>query len=152
VHQRERVEQELRAKLMIIRRQEEAIRAMSTPILRIWEGVLTMPLIGLMDSMRAAQMMETLLDAISKTHVRFTILDLTGVDVIDTSAANHILRLVRGAALMGTRCIISGITPSMANTIVGLGLDLSELLTFNTLEAALRFAIQEADEQSGETE
>jgi rsbT co-antagonist protein RsbR len=150
VQQRERVEQELRAKLMIIRRQEEAIRAMSTPILQLWEGVLTMPVVGLMDSMRAAQMMETLLDAIAKTHVRVTILDLTGVDVIDTSAANHILRLVRGAGLMGTRCFISGISPGMANTIVGLGLDLSELLTFNTLEAALRFAIQEIEEGDGD--
>lgn len=149
VQQRERVEQELRAKLMIIRRQEEAIRAMSTPILQLWEGVLTMPVVGLMDSMRAAQMMETLLDAIAKTHVRVTILDLTGVDVIDTSAANHILRLVRGAGLMGTRCFISGISPGMANTIVGLGVDLSELLTFNTLEAALRFAIEAIEEQDG---
>jgi rsbT co-antagonist protein RsbR len=141
VAERQQVAEELQAKLAIIGQQEEAIRAMSTPILQLWEGVLTMPVVGLVDTPRASGMMESLLEAITQTQSRFTILDLTGMDILDTSAANHLLNLVRAAALLGTTCLISGISPQMAQTIVGLGVDLGALLTFGTLEAALRHAI-----------
>lgn len=148
IQQRRKVEEEHRAKLALIERQESAIRAMSTPILQIWEGVLTMPIIGLVDSMRAAQMMESLLERISQSRAQYAILDLTGVDVIDTSAANHLLKLVRAASLLGSRCLLSGISPAMASTIVGIGLDLTEIATFSTLEAALRHAIQGTGDQA----
>ncbi|UQA62597.1 STAS domain-containing protein [Polyangium aurulentum] len=150
VEERKRVEAELRAKLDVIRRQEEAIRAMSTPILQIWEGVLTMPVIGLVDSTRAGQMMEALLEEITRTQARFTILDLTGVDMIDTGAAGHLLKVVQAARLLGTRCLVSGISPAMAGTVVNLELDLGELETFATLEAALRHAIREDHAESAE--
>lgn len=142
VENRTRVEEELRSKIELIRRQDDAIRSMSTPILKCWEGVLTMPVIGLVDSTRAALMMENLLEEVTKTQARFTILDLTGVDVLDTAAALHLLSLVKAAGLLGTQCLVSGISPAMAGTIVSVGLDLGLLKTFGTLEAALQFAIK----------
>lgn len=143
IEERARVEHDLRGKLDLIRQQEEAIRAMSTPILRLWDGILTMPVIGFVDNDRGAQMMERLLDEITRTHARYAILDVTGVDMIDTAAASHILGLVNATRLLGARCLISGISPSMANTVVHLGLDFAKLDTFATLEAALRYALQE---------
>lgn len=143
VRERKQTERTLLEKLEIIRRQEESIRAMSTPILRLWEGILALPVIGLVDSARAAQMMESLLDAIVQTKARHTILDLTGVEVMDTSAANHLLKVVRAATLLGTQCLVSGISPRMAQTIVGLDLDLGELVSFSTLESALRYALEQ---------
>lgn len=142
IRERRQIAEELQEKLEIIGRQEEAINAMSTPILRIWEGVLTMPVVGLVDGLRAAQMMERLLSAIPEAKARFTILDLTGVEVLDTQAISHLLNLVRAAGLLGTTCLVSGISARMAQSIVALGVDLGKLSTFSTLEAALRHAIQ----------
>jgi len=133
VAERAEVEQELRGMLNIIRQQEEAIRAMTTPILKLWDGVLTMPVIGRLDSIRATQMMESLLHEITRTRSRYTILDLTGVEDLDASAANHLLNLMRAAGLLGTRCLVSGISAKMAQTIISLGLSLAELSTFSTL-------------------
>ena len=145
---RRQVAEELQAKLEIIGRQEDAIRAMSTPILRLWDGVLTMPVIGLVDSVRAAQMMERLLEAITESRARFTILDLTGVELLDTHAISHLLSLVRACALLGTTCLVSGISARMAQSIVSINMDLGEISTFNTLEAALRHAIQQSLKQA----
>jgi rsbT co-antagonist protein RsbR len=142
IRERSQTEEELRAKLSIIRRQEEAILALATPILQIWDGVLALPLIGTVDSARAGRMMEGLLNAISSTRARFAVLDLTGVDVLDTHAADHLLKLVRAASLLGSRCLLSGISPKMVQTIVTLNLELSGIMSFNTLETALRYAIQ----------
>ncbi|MCU0681292.1 MAG: STAS domain-containing protein [Polyangiaceae bacterium] len=143
VRERKQTERTLLEKLEIIRRQEESIRAMSTPILQLWEGILALPVIGFVDSSRASQMMESLLEAIVRTKARHTILDLTGVELMDTSAANHLLKVVRAAALLGTQCLVSGISPRMAQTIVGLDLDLGELISFSTLESALRYALEQ---------
>lgn len=118
-----------------------AIRSLSTPILRIWKGVLALPVIGAVDGARAAQMMERLLEEITRTRSRIAILDLTGAEVMDARAADDLLRLVRAAGLLGSRCLISGISPGMASTLIGLGVNLAELSTFGTLEAALRHAI-----------
>lgn len=152
VEERRRVEEELHRKLELIRQQEAAIRAMSMPILRLWEGILTMPVIGLVDGARAARMMEGLLEEITRTQSRFTILDLTGVEVMDRGAASSILQLVQAARLLGTRCLVSGISPGMARAVLELGLDLGDIRTFGTLEAALRFALREAErEGTGKT-
>jgi len=143
VEERARVEEELRSKLAVIREQKEAIRSMSTPILQVWDSILTMPVIGIVDSDRASHMMASLLEEITQKQARFTILDLTGVNMLDSDAAGHVLSLVSAASLLGTRCLVSGISPAMASTIVGLGLDLGELVSFGSLEAALRYAIKE---------
>ena len=146
IHERKQAEQALVEKLEIIRRQEDSIRAMSTPILQLWKGVVALPVIGIVDSVRASEMTESLLEEVVKSKARFAIIDLTGVDVIDTSAANHLVRLVRSVGLLGTRCLVSGISPRMAQTIVTIGIDLAELATFATLEAALRFSLQEEED------
>lgn|GEM_PF-1391740 len=146
IHERKQAEHALVEKLEIIRRQEDSIRAMATPILQLWKDVVALPVIGIVDSVRASEMTESLLEEVVKSKAQFAIIDLTGVDVIDTSAANHLLRLVRSVGLLGTRCLVSGISPRMAQTIVTIGIDLAELATFATLEAALRFALQEDDD------
>jgi PAS domain S-box-containing protein len=128
-------------------KQAEAIRSMATPILQVWDGVVAMPIIGVVDTQRAAQVMETLLGEVARTRTRFAILDLTGVEVVDTSTANYLLQMVRGVSLLGGTCIVSGIAPAIASTMVGLGLEMAGLLTFSTLQAALRHAIRvSADE------
>lgn len=139
--ERRSAERALREKLEIIRVQEESIRALSTPILQIWEGIIVLPVIGVVDSRRAAQIIDGLLDTISRTQAEACILDLTGVDIMDTNAVDHLLKIVRASALLGARCLISGITPRMAQTVVGLGLSFTEVESFGTLEAALRSAL-----------
>ncbi|XXX72437.1 PAS domain-containing protein [Sorangium sp. So ce134] len=125
----------------LIERQRRTIHALVTPIIEIWDGVLTMPIIGVVDSVRAAEMMTALLEAVSVSRARFAIVDLTGVDVVDTATANHLLKLVRAARLLGTTCALSGISPAVSRTLVGLGVELGELRTFSALRAALRHAL-----------
>jgi rsbT co-antagonist protein RsbR len=138
----ERLEEEVRERALVEEKLQRAVRSMSTPILSIWEGVLALPVIGMVDGARAAQMMERLLEEITRTRARYAILDVTGVEVMDAGAAEHLLRLVRGAGLLGSRCLLSGISPRMATTVIDLGVSLDELSTFGTLEAALRHAIR----------
>ena len=144
IQEREHAEQSLLEKLEIIRSQEEAIRSLSTPILQLWEGIVVLPVIGLVDSARASQMLEDLLATIVRSKSRYAILDLTGVEVMDTHAADHLLKIVRATLLVGARCLVSGISPTMAQTVVSLGVDLGALLSFSTLESALRFALTES--------
>jgi len=127
----------------VIDRQRQAITAMSTPIIEIWEGVLTMPLIGAMDSTRAAEIMDSLLRAISVRRADFNIIDLTGIEIIDTSTANNLLNLVRAAGLLGSTSLMSGISPSVSTTMVSLGIDVGPLRTFGTLRSALGFVLRE---------
>jgi len=122
---------------------KQAIREMQTPIIQVWDGVLVLPVIGLVDSTRASEMTESLLDAIVRDRCRMAILDLTGVATIDTSTLNHLFKMVTASSLLGSRCVVSGIAPHVAQTIVQLGLDLSDLLTFRSLKEALRFAMKE---------
>jgi PAS domain S-box-containing protein len=125
--------------------QREALRALSTPILKLWDGVLALPVIGLVDSARAAQMMERLLEEIVRSGARSSILDLTGVELVDTSTASYLLKLVRAAALLGSRCLVSGISPTVAQAMVHLEVGLENIQTFGTLEDALRHAIGASD-------
>ncbi|MRG95427.1 STAS domain-containing protein [Polyangium spumosum] len=137
VEERAETEKELREKLDLIARQEEAIRALSTPIIEVWDGVITLPLMGVIDSQRAAETMTRLLDAIVHKNARHALIDLTGVEVIDTSTADHILRLVRAAELLGAQCVITGIRPAVAQTMVSIGIDLSKLVTLASLRDGL---------------
>lgn len=129
--------------------QREALRALSTPILKLWDGVVALPVIGLVDSARAAQMMERLLEEIVQSGARFSILDLTGVDIVDTSTASYLLNLVRAAGLLGSRCLVSGIAPTVAQTMVHLEVGLEALQTFGTLQDALRHAISASGPTAG---
>lgn len=141
--QRQTQAQALKAQGSLIDRQQRAISAMSTPIIEIWSGVLTMPLIGIVDSSRAAAMMDSLLNAITSSGARFSIVDLTGVEFVDTATANHLFNLVDAVSLLGSTCVLSGISPAISITMVTLGVNLGRLRTFSTLRSALLFVIRE---------
>jgi rsbT co-antagonist protein RsbR len=144
IEERDRTERDLREKLEVIARQEEAIKALETPIIEVWEGVVTLPMVGVMDSQRAATTMERLLAAISQKGATTAILDLTGVEIIDTSTADHIGRIAKAAELLGAQCIITGIRPAVAQTMVQIGIDLTKVITLSTLREALLRAMRGA--------
>ncbi|WP_437602536.1 STAS domain-containing protein [Sorangium sp. So ce590] len=137
-----RTEQELRGKLQLIERQQQVIRALSTPILQVWDRVLTLPLVGMFDTTRAADVMEGVLREVVRTQARYAILDLTGIEAMDTETANHLLKLSSAIRLLGAEGIITGIHPAIAQTLVGLGVDLSSIETRSTLRQGLEHCIR----------
>ena len=126
----------------IISRQHQQLMELSTPVVRLWDGIVAVPLIGTLDSARAQVVMETLLQAIVDERAQIAILDITGVPTVDTLVAQHLLKTVTATRLMGADCIISGIRPQTAQTIVQLGIDLTEIPTRATLADALATAIR----------
>jgi rsbT co-antagonist protein RsbR len=141
-----RTERELLARLDLIERQKQAIQAMSIPIIQVWDNVLTVPLVGVVDSMRAGELMEKLLAEVVRTRAGFAVLDLTGVDAMDTGTASHMLRLVSALRLLGAEGILTGIQPSIAHTMVGLGLEMGSVKTLANLREGLRFCMDRMDE------
>jgi len=129
----------------LIRRQQEELLELSTPVIQIWEGALVVPLIGTLDSNRTQVVMKNLLQAIVKTTARVVILDISGVPTVDTLTAQHLLKTVSAAKLMGSRCIVCGIRPGIAETMVNLGIDLSEVKTRANLSGALKEALELLD-------
>ena len=136
---------EIKAAQDALRRRDQDIHELSTPIISVWNGVLALPLIGTMDSRRTQDAMEKALTALSETRAQALIIDITGVSVIDTMVADHLIRLATAAGMMGAKCILTGINPATAMAIVGLGLDLSSLATRSTLAEGLRLAISIVD-------
>lgn len=147
--ERRRVEDELRGQLETIERQARDIRAMSAPILQIWTGVLAVPVVGRLDSQRAETLMEALLTAVVERRARVTILDLTGAESLDAPALDLLLQLARAVALLGARCLVSGLSPFAAQTAVELGVDLGALSAHATLEGALQAALQSLAKGTG---
>lgn len=127
----------------IIRRQQEDLLELSTPVVKLWDGVLAVPMIGVLDSNRTQMVMETLLQTIVETGSELAIIDITGVPTVDTLVAQHLLKTVAAIRLMGADCIISGIRPQIAQTIVHLGIDLREITTKATLADALALALRQ---------
>ena len=126
---------------VIIRQQEELLE-LSTPVVKLWDGILALPIIGTLDSARTQVMMESLLQKIVETGSDVAIIDITGVPTVDTLTAQHLLKTVTAARLMGADCIISGIRPQIAQTIVYLGVDLADVITKATLADAFALALQ----------
>jgi rsbT co-antagonist protein RsbR len=126
----------------IIRRQQEELLELSTPVIKLWDGVLAVPMIGTLDSNRTQVVMETLLQRIVDTESEIAIIDITGVPTVDTLVAQHLLKTVAAIRLMGADCIVSGIRPQIAQTIVHLGIDLQGIHTRATLADALALALQ----------
>jgi rsbT co-antagonist protein RsbR len=126
----------------IIARQQQEMLELSTPVVMLWDGVLALPLIGTLDSARTQVVMESLLQRIVETGSRIAILDITGVPTVDTLVAQHLLKTVAAARLMGADCIISGIRPQIAQTIVHLGVDLNSVTTKATLKDAFSIALK----------
>lgn len=124
----------------VILRQTDEIAEISTPVIKIWDGILALPIIGTLDSSRTQVVMENLLQEIVETGSSIAILDISGVPAIDTLVAQHLIKTVSATRLMGAECIISGIRPEIAQTVVHLGIDLSEIITKATLASALKLA------------
>ena len=131
-----------RSREEVIVRQQQEMLELSTPVVQLWDGVLGLPLIGTLDSARTQVVMESLLQRIVDTGARIAIIDITGVPMVDTLVAQHLLKTVAAARLMGADCIISGIRPQIAQTVVHLGLDLTTVVTKATLADAFAVALQ----------
>jgi rsbT co-antagonist protein RsbR len=126
----------------IISRQQEELLELSTPVVKLWDGVLALPMIGTLDSARTQVVMETLLQRIVETGSEIAIIDITGVPTVDTLTAQHLLKTVAAIRMMGADCIISGIRPQIAQTIVHLGIDLQGVTTKATLADALALSLK----------
>jgi rsbT co-antagonist protein RsbR len=135
------MEEYQRGREEVIRGQQHEMLELSTPVLMLWDGVLALPLIGALDSARTQIVMETLLQRIVETGAQIAIIDITGVPTVDTITAQHLLKTVTATRLMGAECIISGIRPQIAATIVHLGMDLGVVTTKATLADAFRVAL-----------
>jgi rsbT co-antagonist protein RsbR len=131
-----------RSREEVIERQQQELLDLSTPVVQLWDGILALPLIGTLDSERTQIVMESLLEAIVEREATIAILDITGVPTVDTLVAQHLMKTVAAARLMGAECIISGIRPQIAQTIVHLGVDLGSVITKATLASALQVALR----------
>jgi rsbT co-antagonist protein RsbR len=126
----------------VIARQQEEMLELSTPVVTLWDGIVALPLIGTLDSARTQVVMESLLQAIVQTNSRFAIIDITGVPTVDTLVAQHLLKTITAARLMGAECILSGIRPQIAQTIVHLGINLEDVITKAKLSDAFKLALE----------
>ncbi len=145
ITERKEAEEELRSRMALIESQREAIQSLSSPVIEIWDGVLVLPVVGVVDTYRAATMTELLLDSIVRLRSQHAILDLTGVEHVDTSIASHLIKLMQAVRLLGARCLLCGLSPSIAQTLVALSIDLGGLMTFGRLRDALSFAIRDGN-------
>jgi rsbT co-antagonist protein RsbR len=136
--------QELGERIETIERQREAIRNLSVPIIEIWNGVLCAPVVGVLDSMRAADVTTSLLTAVVQKKARHAIIDVTGIEVMDTQSCDHFLRMARAVGLLGARCALSGVHPNIARTIVHMGVELHGLKSYRTMRDALRYCVMDA--------
>lgn len=129
-----------------ILQQQEDLMELSSPVSKVWENILILPVIGTLDSQRTQIMMENLLQKIVSTGCTTAILDITGVPTVDTQVANHLLKTVTAARLLGAECIVSGISPAIAQTIVHLGINLTNILTKATLQDAMIYALKKNEQ------
>jgi len=126
----------------LISRQQQELLELSTPVVKLWDGILALPIIGTLDSARTQVVMENLLQSVVATNSKFAIIDITGVPTVDTLVAQHLLKTITAARLMGAECIISGVRPQIAQTIVHLGINLEEVITKAKLSDAFALALQ----------
>lgn len=122
-----------------------ALRELSTPIITVWEGVLTLPVIGMVDTVRGAEMMEQLLARVASEQAEYVVIDITGVSVVDTRTADNFIRMSEAVRLIGAQCFLTGISPAIAQTIAQLGIDTSRIRTLRRLSDALQVVFQELD-------
>jgi anti-anti-sigma regulatory factor len=140
----EQLAQSEEARGVLVDRLRSAMDDMSNPILEVWEGVLAMPIVGLVDSRRTADMVQRLLAEVARAQASFVIVDLTGVEVVDTKTADHLMKLMRKVEVIGARCVLTGIQPAMAETLVDIGVDFGRLTTLRNLKHGLREALNVA--------
>jgi rsbT co-antagonist protein RsbR len=126
----------------LISRQQQELLELSTPVVKLWDGILALPIIGTLDSARTQVVMENLLQTVVSTNSKFAIIDITGVPTVDTLVAQHLLKTITAARLMGAECIISGVRPQIAQTIVHLGINLEDVTTRARLSDAFALALK----------
>src|ERR671933_2539729 len=136
------VENFIRSREEIIRQQRADMLELPTPVIKVWDKILTLPIIGTLDSRRAQLMMEALLQKVVETGSTIAILDITGVRTMDTLVANHLIKTVTAARLMGARCILTGVSPAIAQTMVQLGIDLSQITTRSQMADGIKLIFE----------
>lgn len=136
------VENFIRSREEIIRQQRADMLELSTPVIKVWDKILTLPIIGTLDSRRAQMMTEALLQKIVETGSTIAILDITGVRTMDTLVANHLIKTVTASRLMGARCILTGVSPAIAQTMVQLGIDLTQITTRAQMSDGIKLALE----------
>jgi rsbT co-antagonist protein RsbR len=142
----QRLEAEIKEQMTIIEAQGALLDELSVPVIQVWDNVLLLPLIGIIESRRAARVLETLLDAVGRMGAEFVVIDITGVPVVDTAVASYLLRAVQATQLLGCQSILVGISPEIAQTLVGLGVDFGRITTRATLQNGLEHAFKRIDE------
>ncbi|MRG95036.1 STAS domain-containing protein [Polyangium spumosum] len=142
---------ELTDKLAKIEEQQRTIRALFTPVIQVWDRILVLPIVGGLDARRASEMMGGLLESVVATQSAFVILDLTGVDDVDAETADHLVKMSRAAGMLGTSCLLSGLSPRVANALVALDVALGEIVSFGKLQAALQYALRHIDKPTGKS-
>jgi rsbT co-antagonist protein RsbR len=141
----QRLEAQIQEKMLIIQSQASLLDELAVPVIQIWKDILLLPLIGVMDSRRAVLVMENLLESIARARAQIVIVDITGVPMVDTSVASNLIRAVQAAELLGCQTILVGISPEIAQTLVGLGVDFSHITTRATLQNGLEDALKRLD-------
>jgi rsbT co-antagonist protein RsbR len=141
-------EKELKQKVELVERQETAIRSLSTPIMRVWAGVLALPLVGMLDGTRIENILGALLEAVVHEQAEYVILDLTGIANVDGTTADHVFKVLRALALLGTQAVVTGVQPGVARALVEIGLDLGQVVTLGNLEEAIRFVMKQRTTKS----
>ncbi|HVJ90589.1 MAG TPA: STAS domain-containing protein [Labilithrix sp.] len=139
-------QKELEEQVSMIEVQRAAIRELSTPIIEIWEGILCLPVVGVLDSTRSADMTDALLTSVVEKKARCAVIDITGIQVMDTATADHFLRMARAVKLLGSECVLTGINPAIAQTMIHMGVDLSGISTHRSLRTALQGYVQRFSE------
>lgn len=129
---------ELEEKLQTIERQRSSIRELSTPIIEIWDRILCLPIVGVMDTTRSGEMTDALLKAVVDRAARCAIIDITGIDIMDTGTADHFVRMAKSVKLLGADCVLTGINPHIARTLVQMDVQLTGITTFRSLRTALQ--------------
>jgi rsbT co-antagonist protein RsbR len=129
---------ELQDKLIAIEQQQTAIAELSTPIMEVWKGALCLPIVGMVDSARTYEMAHALLSAIVRTKASYALIDITGIQVMDTRVVDHFIHMARAVRLLGARCVLTGVHPNVSRTIVHMGIDLQGVETHRSMRDALR--------------
>jgi rsbT co-antagonist protein RsbR len=137
-----KLEAEIKEQIAIIEAQSALLDELSVPVIQVWESILLLPLIGIVESRRAARVLETLLDSVARVGAEIVIIDITGVPVVDTAVAAYLLRAVQATQLLGCQSLLVGISPEIAQTLVGLGVDFSRITTRATLQNGLEYALK----------
>ena len=136
------LEAEITSQIEIIQAQNAMLDELAVPVIQVWEDILLLPLVGAIESRRAAQVMENLLESVGRTSAQIVIIDITGVPVVDTSVASYLIRAVQATQLLGCQSILVGISPEIAQTLVGLGVDFSRIITRATLQNGLEYGLK----------